>query len=80
VKVPDATPATPGVQAPVRVAPRSHGKSPNRLLLLAVAAVCLLALAMRRKSKPVYRDDVPPATDAESGSYEADVIPMHRAS
>jgi hypothetical protein len=49
-------------------------------LLIAVAAVCLLALAMRRKAKPVPELDFPPAATTEAEATEADVIPLHRAS
>jgi hypothetical protein len=80
VKVAAAAPVEPEVQAPTRAAQPSSDSGPNRLLLLAVAAVCLIALAMRSKAKPMPRQDVPPNADVESGSQEAEVIPLHRAS
>lgn len=79
-KVVVATPAAPAVAEPARVAAPSRDSGPNRLLLIAVAAVCLIALAMRRKAKPVPHHDLPPVAEAESDSPEAEVIPLHRAS
>ncbi|MBJ7458889.1 MAG: M23 family metallopeptidase [Thermoleophilaceae bacterium] len=74
-----AEPVEPVSSEPAPVAAQSGGGS-NRLLLLAVAAVCLIALAMRRKPREIARHDSPPSIDAEQGAHDAEVIPLHRAS
>jgi hypothetical protein len=73
-------PAAPVVHAPAEVAVPSSGSGASQLLLLAVAAVCLVALAMRRRAERLPHHSAPPSAEAESDSPEADVIPMHRAS
>ncbi|MBI2692160.1 MAG: M23 family metallopeptidase [Solirubrobacterales bacterium] len=68
------------VQTPTPVAASATGNGPNRLLLFAVAAVCLIALAMRRKSTPLPSRDEPPVSTSAPVEREAEVIPLHRAS
>jgi hypothetical protein len=87
LKVPLAKPAKVAVAAPAavesnpaRAAGAGGTGGPNRLLLLAVAAVCLVALALRRKARPLPRHDVPPNLATESNAQEAEIIPLHRAS
>lgn len=74
-----AAPVEPVEVKPVTVAPQSGG-GVNRLLLLAVAAVCLVALAMRRKPREISRHNSPPSVDVEQSPHEAEVIPLNRAS
>jgi hypothetical protein len=84
------TTAKRGVAAPVvssdtaaNERPAARQQSPNRPLLFAVALVCLIALAMRRRAGPAPRRGQPnepaEATDSEQRK-PADVIPLHRAS
>lgn len=80
MKVAVAAPAAPVARELAPVAAPSSGRGPSRFLLLAVAAVCLIALVMRRKVKPVPRHDVPPNAEIETAPREAQVIPLHRAS
>jgi hypothetical protein len=89
LKVPAAEPAKVAVAAsvepvakqPTRVASQTSGGGPNRLLLLAVAAVCIVALAMRRKAAPTGHVAGPPQVDPSAATGEkANVIELHRAS
>jgi hypothetical protein len=80
VEVASATADPVVTQEPARVAAAEASGGPNRLLLLAVAAVCLIALAMRRKSKPLPDREAPPAAAAKGSEPGAEVIPLDRAS
>jgi murein DD-endopeptidase MepM/ murein hydrolase activator NlpD len=83
VKVAIATPVRPAVQRPERHSARSRGSGTDRLLLLAVAAVCLLALVMRRTPRRAQAPLEPPApvgAEETDARFIADVIPIHRAS
>lgn len=74
-------PIEPAAQPPVRVAKPSPASASNRLLLLAVAAVCLVALVMRRRTGAPIRSDNPPQTDSSDvNEQKATVIQLHRAS
>jgi hypothetical protein len=78
-----AAPAAPVVQNTERVTAQSSSGESNRLLLIAVAAVCLIALAMRRAPRraPGPVDPGLPANNAEGElKPAAEVIPLHRAS
>ena len=84
VEVASATADPVVTREPARVATSAADGGPNRLLLLAVAAICLIALAMRRKSKPFPNREALPAAEAKAkapeAEAEAEVIPLHRAS
>ncbi|MGH2959143.1 MAG: peptidoglycan DD-metalloendopeptidase family protein, partial [Solirubrobacterales bacterium] len=78
-----ASPPAPVAQKPAQTASQSSGDGSNRYLLIAVAAVCLIALAMRRRprSLPGQNDSSPTAVAAGSGEQpSAEVIQLHRAS
>jgi hypothetical protein len=75
--------AVPVAEAPARRVAAPGASGLNRLLLLAVAAVCLVALAMRRSPRRASGPADPAATehsDQERPAAVADVIPLHRAS
>lgn len=74
------TVVAPSIERPARVIAATRTAGPNRFLLLAVAAVCLIALAMRRKPSRIPQGDSPPEVEAEPSSSVAEVIPLHRAS
>jgi len=81
-KVATAAPARV-TQQPSRVASPSSASGSNRYLLIAVAAVCLIALAMRRRPRqlPGQSDSSPPAVAGITEERPtAEVIPLHRAS
>jgi hypothetical protein len=81
---PERAPATEPVAAEARpIAAQSSARGPNRWLFLAVAFVCLVALAMRRNARPAPRrgrPDAPTESGAASEAAAGEVIPLHRVS
>lgn len=83
VEIAAAEPVEPAVATPTRAAAPASSNGPNRLLLLAVAAVCLIALAMRRAPRRTASPAEPPTAPVAQENSEgtvADVIPLNRAS
>lgn len=67
--------ASPAVPEPEAQSVEPDSKRPKRLLLLAIAAVCLVALVLRRRPRSVP----PQKDDAEPSAEQADVIPFGRS-
>lgn len=80
---PDRAPATEPAAEAKPVAAQSSASGPNRWLFLAVAFVCLVALIMRRNTRPAPRrgrPDAPTESGAASEAAAGEVIPLHRVS